>query len=320
MTQRENFFAMMKGEPYEFIPMSHDLFQISRVYCLMDHPLTTGKDLFGADWIKEPEGMLRDPRSVVFDDITQWKEYMKFPDPATLPFEEFAAKELPNFNREEKLLAIYSTAGLFERMTAMVGFEETLCSLVLEPEACYDFFSAVADFKIACYNRIIDLYHPDVINYFDDMCSANAPMMSQETYRQVLKPHHKRIVDAVHSKGVLFMQHMCGTLDYMVDELVDIGVDIWNPAQPINDLDAIMEKYKGKLIVAGGWDTQGPCSLESSTEDLVIEETKRCRAEYCNHGNYIFHCGLVFKNGNAIATGDPRWIAVRDTWRSISRL
>jgi len=184
-----------------------------------------------------------------------------------------------------------------------MGFEEGMCAMIEDPDECDAFFEAIADYKIACFNRIIDAYHPDVICYFDDICTQRGPFVSPATYRELIKPHHKRIIDAVHARGVLFEQHMCGFVEPILDDLVEIGVDIWCSAQMLNDIAAITEKYAGRLIVEGGWNFQAPCSFEDSTEQLLNAEMLRCRDEYGRHGNFIITPAIISRQGNIMIIG-----------------
>lgn len=324
MTQKENFYEMINGGKPEFLPNTRELYNISRCYVLMDQPLQTGLDPFGVAWIQEPEGMVTDPTAKrMLDDISDWKNVVKIPDPDTLPFEKMAAEELPRFS-PDKPVNIYDSVGLFERLTALMGFEDGMCAMLEDPEACDEFFSAIADYKIACYNRIIDAYNPDIICYFDDICTQRGPFVSPDTYRSLIKPHHKRIIDAVHARGVLFMQHMCGFVEPILEDLVEIGIDIWNSAQRINDLSAILEKYAGRLVVEGGWDNQAPCSWEDATEELLDAELIRCREEYGKHANYIICPTIITRQGNVMvigdAIGDPRRQYVINKWHELWRL
>lgn len=304
MTQKENFYAMVNGGKPEYVPNTREMYNVSRCYVLMDQPLESGLDPFGVAWIQEPEGMVTDPNAPrILEDIADWKEVVKIPDPNSLDFAAMAAQELPNFD-PDKPVNIYDSVGLFERLTALMGFEDGMCAMLEDPESCEEFFSAVADYKIACYERIIDAYHPDIICYFDDICTQRGPFVSPECYRELIKPHHKRIVDAVHARGVLFMQHMCGLIEPILEDLVEIGIDIWNSAQTINDLPGIMEKYAGRLIVEGGWNNQAPCSWADSTEELLNAELKRCREVYCKHGNFILTPTIITRQGNVMVIGD----------------
>jgi len=51
--------------------------------------------------------------------------------------------------------------------------------------------------------------------------------------------------------------HSCGDVDELFDDLVDIGLDCFNPFQPeVMDTDALYASYRGRLSFWGGLSTQ----------------------------------------------------------------
>ena len=159
MNQRENFFAMIEGKKPEFIPNGIELYKL----CVFgsdraDAPFRGGLDPFGVNWIATSEGMIPEPNNFMFDDIADWKQYVKFPVMNSLGIEEAARIEMADVDREKKVINVFSATGLFERLAAFMGFENTLCSLVEDPDSCREFFEAFADYKIDCHNRFIDAY------------------------------------------------------------------------------------------------------------------------------------------------------------------
>ncbi|AFV03429.1 hypothetical protein UNSWDHB_2585 [Dehalobacter sp. UNSWDHB] len=321
MNQRENFQVMLDGGKPEFIPSYVELYNLGLMGTNnTDMPWQGGVDPFGVNWIATKEGTIPEPNKFLFDDIADWEKYVHFPDIDTLGIEHVAQIELPNFNREEQIVNVFSVCGLFERLAAFMGFENALCSLIEDPESCQEFFEAFADYKIACHNRFIDVYQPDVITYFDDLATANGLFMSPTVYRNVIKPSHKRIVEAVTSRGVIFAQHTCGKCQEIIEDYVELGARIWNAAQISNDLEGILEKYKGRLIVEGGWDTSGPVSYINASTEAVIAEAERCAKEYGQKGNYIFTPVLINENGNSLIVGDPRLAPMAEAWHKIDKL
>ena len=293
MTHKENMYEMFRGGKPEFLPASFTAENISDMASgLADHPWTDGMDAFGVEWVKTPEGVISKPGEYLFEDISEWRKYVHFPDVDSLGLEKAAEQELQMFE-PDLFTVILSSTGPFERLVAFMGFENTLMALAEDPEECKAFFDAVADYKIAVHNRIIDLYHPDSIVMFDDIATARGLFMSPDTWRELLKPGLKRIVDAVRARGVCYGQHTCGKCESVIDDYVEIGVQLWHSAQCMNDLQGIMEKYKGKLIVEGGWDTSGPASFESAADEEIVEETKRCLREYGKYDNFIFFPSIV---------------------------
>ncbi|MBC3797546.1 uroporphyrinogen decarboxylase family protein [Acetobacterium tundrae] len=321
MNQRENFFAMLEGKKPEFIPNMMELYKI----CILgaeraDEPIVSGRDVFGVNWIVTKEGAMPEPNNFMFEDIADWKEHVHFPDVDSLGIEEAAKIEMTDVNRDDVIVNVYSPCGLFERLAAFMGFENTLCSLVEDPDSCREFFEAFADYKIACFNRYIDTYQPDVITYLDDLATANGLFMSPAVYRSVIKPAHQRIVDAVTSRGVIFAQHTCGKCEKLMEDYVEMGVKIWSSAQIINDLEGVMEKYQGRLIVEGGWDTSGPASYIGASTEEVIAETIRCAKQYGKYGNFILMPSLLTENGNSLLVGDPRLGPMIEAWHEVDKL
>lgn len=321
MNQRENFYAMIEGKKPEFIPNYLELYKL----CLFgtgitDMPWQGGLDIFGVNWIVTKEGQMPEPNKFMFEDIADWKEHVHFPDVDSLGIEEAAKIEMADTNRDELIVNVWSVAGLFERLTAFMGFENALCSLVEDPESCQEFFEAFADYKIACHNRFIDVYQPDVITYFDDLATANGLFMSPKVYREVIKPAHKRIIEAVSSRDVKFSQHTCGRCEEIIGDYVEMGVKIWTSAQISNNLEGIMEKHTGSLIVEGGWDSSGPVSYIGATVDALIAEVERCAKQYGSKGNFILFPLLMNENGNTAIVGDSRLGPMLEAWHQVDKL
>ncbi|MCG1025854.1 MULTISPECIES: uroporphyrinogen decarboxylase family protein [Dehalobacter] len=324
LTQRENFELMLKGEKPEYSPILYEMYKA----CMLatnntDQPWKGGQDPFGINWVATAEGVIPEPGKILFDDIADWKRYVKFPDIDSLGIEKMAQMELADYTdekRKEQPLAVFNVCGIFERMAAFMGFENTLCALIEDPDSCHEFFEAMADYKIACLNRYIDVYNPDVIIYFDDFATARGLFMSPKTYREVIKPHHKRIIEAVTSRGVIFSQHTCGKCEDILEDYVEMGVRIWNSAQVCNDLDGILTKYHGRLLVEGGWDTSGPASYMGAPVEAIIEETKRCAEQYGKKGNFILFPVIMNEKGNAFMTGDERIPMLMKTWHEVNKL
>lgn len=119
---------------------------------------------------------------------------------------------------------------------------------------------------------------------------------------------------------MVFSQHTCGKCEDIIDDFIEMGVKMWNSAQICNDLEHILVKYKGKLIVEGGWDSSGPASYIGADESVIVEETKRCALQYAQKGNFILFPTLLNEKGNALLVGDSRFPALLNTWHKFNRL
>ncbi len=51
--------------------------------------------------------------------------------------------------------------------------------------------------------------------------------------------------------------HSCGDVDELFDDLIEIGVNCFNPFQPeVMDVFSLLERYRGRLTFHGGLSTQ----------------------------------------------------------------
>ena len=320
MTQRENVLEVLNWGNPEFVPLFYDCDPyFFATPTLRDQPFG-GPDAFGVNWVATPEGVIPEPNRYLFDDVTEWREHLTMPDPYEIDYEACAAQEVADFDRENMLLNIFYPGGVFDRLVACMGFEKTLIALAEEPEACTDFFNELTDYHVAVLEATIDAYKPDMITFVEDMAHSNGLFMSPETYRELIKPHTARIVKAVRDKGVIFNMHSCGKCEDVIEDIVEIGVQVWNCAYPANDIVGIQKKYHGKLVVEGGWDTNGPASYNGSTVEETMAETQRCLREYGPQKGFILAPVIMNERGNALIVGDPRLDAVREAWPEISRI
>jgi uroporphyrinogen decarboxylase len=82
------------------------------------------------------------------------------------------------------------------------------------------------------------------------------------------------------------MIHSCGDVDEVFDDLVDAGLNCFNPFQPeVMDVAALLKEYRGRLAFHGGLSTQR--TLPFGTAAQVREESERL-LELGREGGYIF--------------------------------
>ena len=314
MTQRKNFQLLLDGKIPEFRPIYYELYKTCGLAdSLVNHPKKNGPDAFGVEWVITPEGAITKPGCILFDDIADWKQYVHFPDLSMYDFKAAAETDLAGTDRSDKVINVNFAVGLYQRMVAFMGFENTLCSLIEDPEACDEFFGEMADFNIRCIEKMIDAYIPDVVTYFDDFATSQSLFMSPQVYRKLIKPHQARILHSISAKGVIVAEHLCGKCEEVLDDFVEMGVQIWSSAQVMNDIPFLEKKYKGRLIIEGGWDSFGPAGYPDATTEQILKEADRCLSEYGKEYNYILFPIIVTPDPN-----DPRISALCEYWRKIS--
>ena len=168
----------------------------------------------------------------------------------------------------------------------MSGTETILVAMYEEPEWVRDMFETYLDMCIAHFEKIWNAgYRFDCISWPDDMGYKGTTFFSNEMYREILKPVHKRAIDWAHSKGIYAHLHSCGNIMTRVDDLIDIGIDALNPLEVKAGMDPekLKREHGHELTLHGGinavlWDDA----------DAIIAEIDRLVPALKQNGGYIF--------------------------------
>jgi uroporphyrinogen decarboxylase len=85
-------------------------------------------------------------------------------------------------------------------------------------------------------NRVVALAAAgvDFIHLGDDVGMQHSIMMSEELYREWIKPRLSKVIRAGKDvkPDLLFSYHSCGYVEPFIPDLIEIGVDVLNPIQP----------------------------------------------------------------------------------------
>ena len=95
----------------------------------------------------------------------------------------------------------------------------------------------------------------------DDAGTQNGELLAPELFREMIKPHYRRLCDWVHThtRWKTYL-HSCGSIYHLIPEWIEAGIDILNPVQisAANMApERLMQAYGGKIVFwGGGCDTQ----------------------------------------------------------------
>ena len=137
----------------------------------------------------------------------------------------------------------------------MCGTETILIAMLEEPEWVMDMFDTYLNSCIKHFDILWDKgYRFDSIFWYDDMGYKNTTFFSKDTYRELLRPFHKKAVDWAHNKGIYAHLHSCGDVMPFAEDIVEIGIDALNPLEIKAGMDPVYlkKKYGDKLVLHGG--------------------------------------------------------------------
>lgn len=232
LTKKENMRNFYLRKSCEYYPNYMDAIQIlwpPQGFRERPKDDLAGKDWFGIDWVYEEAGGAPVPDHTVppiLSEVSEWREKVKFPDLDAWDWEAHVKEDHPDeVDRENKLYSVWLPCGPFERMHDFLGFENSLVSMLTEPEECEKFLDAIMEHKCKMIEKIAKHYKPDIIQLHDDWGTQINLFFSPDIWRRLIKPQIKKAVDTCHEQGIIYEQHTCGKVDSIVPELADIGVD-----------------------------------------------------------------------------------------------
>lgn len=324
MTEKENFEMILRGEQPEWVPLysvgpreDGKPAPVSLVFPGILSANITGvgavQDVWGVTHVPVPEAAnakIPEPNNFILKDIRQWRDVIKAPDLTGIDWEAMAKKDLEWFqvNHEKSLVSLGLHNGYFQHLMAFMGFSEGLCAMYEEPEEVLALMEYLCDFFTEVTNKCIDYYKPDIIDMADDIAAWKNPFMSLEMYRELIKPATARQAKIYTDRGLPIAMHCCGHCDSFIDDWLDFGVKLWNPAQTSNDLDAVKKKYGNRLVICGGWDGIGELLDPDVSEETIKQSVYRTMNKYAPGGGYAFIGHYLGSIGDKAIAKKNRWL------------
>jgi uroporphyrinogen decarboxylase len=238
-------------------------------------------DVFGVVWNRSVDKDIGVVEGCVLPEPTL--EGYAFPDPLNPRFFADIPARLALYG--DRFRAFQVGFSLYERAWTLRGMQNLLLDFHDNPGFVHDLLNTIADFNIAQVNEALK-YDIDAVYFGDDWGQQRGLQMGPKLWYEFIYPVLERMYGAVRRAGRHVFIHSCGDVDELLDSLVDIGVNCFNPFQPeVMDVAAIHRRYRGRLSFHGGLSTQR--TLPYGTADDVRRETERLLA-MGSQGGYIF--------------------------------
>ncbi len=137
----------------------------------------------------------------------------------------------------------------FEGPWYLRGMEQFLSDMLINKDYAHRLIDLVADFHLKAGLRLIEL-GCDILLAGDDVGIQDRMLLSPELWREFIKPCYGRVFGAYKrlDPNVRIATHICGYVEPILDDLIEVGVDILNPVQPTAMDPARLKKRFGKRI------------------------------------------------------------------------
>jgi uroporphyrinogen decarboxylase len=307
MSKREIVRMVLAGETPPYVPWSCGFTQPAAAKlrahfgaaglepALQNHLVRLGSDIgffdtIGPDRVRDVFGVIWN-RSVDKDIgivegcrlPTPALEGFEWPDPCDPRF--FAAIPASLDAWGDRFRVFQIGFSLFERAWTLRGLENLMMDFIDNPRFVDELLNRIADYNIAQIRRALR-YDIDAVYFGDDWGQQRGLQMGGRLWRRFLLPVLRRMYGEVRSAGKFVMIHSCGDVDELFEDLIQAGVNCFNPFQPeVMDVWHLLPQYRSRLAFHGGLSTQR--TLPNGNVADVRRETRRL-LELGRQGGYIF--------------------------------
>jgi len=253
-----------------------------------------GSDAFGIIWdIRDSYRTVRIP-PLENASVEQIMEY-PFPSPDDAIDAELITTRLQEISKMDQEYAIVGRAvasyGPFEMAQSMRRNEKLYIDMVMNP----DIVDALVGRLFDCYTGLILRFleiggdQLDMIELpGDDFAGNKNTLISLAMYDRFFKEPYRRLIDRIkqYNPDIKVIFHSDGAMAPFLPRLIEIGVDIFHPLEPLpaTNFIEIKQKYGDKLVFMGGIDIRTALQGE---KDKIDTEVKTRIYQLAAGGGYI---------------------------------
>jgi len=225
---------------------------------------TIFRDWFGVEWNRSVD---KDIGVTCNQPVSENRldEY-RWPDPDAPELYEDARTAIRDAG-DSILLGNFGFA-IFERAWSLMGMENVLSAMAANKSFMHEFLDRILEYDVRVIRNACSL-PLDGFRFGDDWGCQNGIIMGPHMWREFIKPRIKKLYSVVKSHNKFVLIHCCGKVDEILPDLIECGVDIFNPFQPeVMDIHKIKEEFGARLAFFGG------ISIQQTLPFGTVDETK----------------------------------------------
>lgn len=184
-----------------------------------------------------------------------------------------------------------SSYGPFEQACQLRGTEQFMIDLLTNGDFVRALVGKITDLLCQWLEVYLDIAAPyiDIMELpGDDYASQMAPLISPRLFDQYFKLCWRRLIDLVKqaSSKIYILFHSDGAITPLLPSLLDVGVDILHPLEPVpaTDIATVKKEYGERLSFLGGIDIR---QAIAGPKEEVVAEVRRRIGTLAEGGGYI---------------------------------
>ncbi len=225
----------------------------------------------------------------VIKDITRWRDYVHAPEFVSHSSDPEVWEGLRAKVREragdERLVAGFMATGIFEQCHFLMPFKDVLTNLYDHPKEMHELIDYITEFRLTYVKHLIENLKPDVIFSHDDWGTKDALFMKPDMWREFFKEPYRRFYGYIREQGVIAIHHADSYLAPIVEDMAEIGIQVWQGVLPENNIPELQKRLKGSMVLMGG--IGAAIDREDAGEEEVRCYVHDALHEYCPGGHFI---------------------------------
>ena len=190
-------------------------------------------------------------------------------------------------------------AGLTETSLRIRGYENWYLDTVMDQAGVEKLLDVVMEYKWQYWDLVIDWLFENklndrisVISECDDLGTQTSTLLEPDYLRKTVIPRFGRLWSHIKKRlpGIKIFMHTCGSVRVLLPDLIDAGLDIYNPVQFTAagmDLTELKRDFGNDLVFwGGGVNTQS--TLKDGTPGQVSDEVKKIIDILAPGGGFVF--------------------------------
>ena len=155
--------------------------------------------------------------------------------------------------------------------TRLRGMEQVLIDFVTEDEAGLALLDRRLEVELGILERLLEKC-ADYLTFVwigEDLGTTNAPIISLDLFRKVVRPRHTRFIDLIKSYNLPVMIHSCGYSSWAFEDFIEMGISAVDTLQPeaVNmNPQYLKDNFGGRLSFHGCISTGFPLSMGSADD------------------------------------------------------
>ena len=187
--------------------------------------------------------------------------------------------------KEDQFVIAEIGFSLFERAWTLAGMENLLMAMCADKAFAHTLLDRILEFNLAIVDHACS-YGIDAMYFGDDWGHQRGLLMGYDLWKEFIGPRVRQQYKAVKDRGKYVVIHSCGKVDELFPDLIEDGLDVFNPFQPeVIDVFDAKKRYGGRLCFFGGISTQR--TLPYATVGEVKEQIKRLIDGVGKDGGYF---------------------------------